>query len=185
MQQPFQASHGLLCNLSLLSRVVPCYAPCFCSDGKEYGFLAKPKDDLRKDYRLMDFVCVLNDLLGRELASRRRGLALRTYAVIPLAEECGILQWVNGLVAFKGACEEVYGAERLYKRNVTPVQIKKMYDSFGGGCWPVLACVLSCHVLLTYQRRHTKCGLPDCMSRKVVFIMMAAPTCILNRANLP
>jgi hypothetical protein len=25
------------------------------SDGKLYPFLAKPKDDLRKDYRLMDF----------------------------------------------------------------------------------------------------------------------------------
>jgi hypothetical protein len=25
------------------------------SDGAEYPFLAKPKDDLRKDYRLMDF----------------------------------------------------------------------------------------------------------------------------------
>lgn len=124
------------CTLSALL----CHSSTPASDGKEYGFLAKPKDDLRKDYRLMDFVCVLNDLLGRELASRRRGLALRTYAVIPLAEECGILQWVNGLVAFKGACEEVYGAERLYKRNVTAVQIKKMYDSFGGGwsCCAVL-----------------------------------------------
>jgi serine/threonine-protein kinase ATR len=25
------------------------------SDGQKYSFLAKPKDDLRKDYRLMDF----------------------------------------------------------------------------------------------------------------------------------
>jgi phosphatidylinositol kinase/protein kinase (PI-3 family) len=28
---------------------------CCCSDGRDYPFLAKPKDDLRKDYRLMDF----------------------------------------------------------------------------------------------------------------------------------
>jgi hypothetical protein len=28
---------------------------CMCSDGRDYPFLAKPKDDLRKDYRLMDF----------------------------------------------------------------------------------------------------------------------------------
>lgn len=25
------------------------------NDGRQYPFLAKPKDDLRKDYRLMDF----------------------------------------------------------------------------------------------------------------------------------
>lgn len=36
-----------------------------CSDGLEYSFLAKPKDDLRKDYRLMDFAGTLNALLAR------------------------------------------------------------------------------------------------------------------------
>ncbi len=36
-----------------------------CSDGLEYPFLAKPKDDLRKDYRLMDFAGTLNALLAR------------------------------------------------------------------------------------------------------------------------
>lgn len=30
-------------------------APHPTSDGRPYPFLAKPKDDLRKDYRLMDF----------------------------------------------------------------------------------------------------------------------------------
>lgn len=30
------------------------------SDGKPYPFLAKPKDDLRKDYRLMDFAGAAN-----------------------------------------------------------------------------------------------------------------------------
>jgi hypothetical protein len=107
------------------------------SDGREYPFLAKPKDDLRKDYRLMDFVGVLNDLLGREIASRRRGLRLRTYAVLPLTEDCGILQWVNGLVPFKGACEEVYSAAGLYKRQQTPGQIKKMYDAFAGARYTI------------------------------------------------
>jgi hypothetical protein len=32
------------------------------------------------------------------LGARRRGLALRTYAVLPLTDDCGILQWVNHLV---------------------------------------------------------------------------------------
>jgi hypothetical protein len=35
------------------------------SDGLEYPFLAKPKDDLRKDYRLMDFAGTTNALLAR------------------------------------------------------------------------------------------------------------------------
>ena len=49
----------------------------------------------------MDFAGVLNSLFAREGASRRRHLALRTYAVIPLKEDCGILEWVNHLAPFK------------------------------------------------------------------------------------
>jgi phosphatidylinositol kinase/protein kinase (PI-3 family) len=36
------------------------------SDGLEYPFLAKPKDDLRKDYRLMELAGTLNALFARE-----------------------------------------------------------------------------------------------------------------------
>ena len=47
------------------------------SDGHEYLFLAKPKDDLRKDARMMEMMGVLNRLLARHPASRRRSLAIR------------------------------------------------------------------------------------------------------------
>ena len=57
-------------------------------------FLAKPKDDLRKDSRMMEFNCVLNRLLSKDPASRRRDLYIRTFAVIPLTEDCGLVQWV-------------------------------------------------------------------------------------------
>ena len=39
---------------------------------------------------------------------------------------------MNNLTPFKAACEEVYGAERLYNRRSTPAQIRKMYDAFTG-----------------------------------------------------
>lgn len=47
------------------------------SDGREYTFLAKPKDDLRKDHRMMETAGVINRLFAREPASRRRNLYLR------------------------------------------------------------------------------------------------------------
>jgi serine/threonine-protein kinase ATR len=81
----------------------------------------------------MDFAGVLNALFNSHSGARRRGLGLQTYAVLPLTEDCGILQWVNGLVPFKAACEEVYTAAKLYKKHTTPLQVKKMYDSFQGG----------------------------------------------------
>ena len=47
------------------------------SDGHGHTFLAKPKDDLRKDHRMMEVVGVINRLCAREPASRRRNLYLR------------------------------------------------------------------------------------------------------------
>jgi len=46
---------------------------------------------------------------------------------------CVVLQWVNNLVPFKVACEEIYTKEKMYKRQKTPMQIKLMYDNFTGG----------------------------------------------------
>jgi serine/threonine-protein kinase ATR len=45
------------------------------SDGELYSFLGKPKDDLRKDARLMDFNSIINKLLKANSESRRRQLS--------------------------------------------------------------------------------------------------------------
>jgi serine/threonine-protein kinase ATR len=44
------------------------------SDGRTFAFLGKPKDDLRKDARLMDFNAIINKLLKTNSDSRRRQL---------------------------------------------------------------------------------------------------------------
>jgi serine/threonine-protein kinase ATR len=67
------------------------------SDGRNYGLLCKPKDDLRKDQRLMEFNSMINRSLKRDAESSRRQLYIKTYAVTPLNEECGIIEWVDGL----------------------------------------------------------------------------------------
>ena len=50
------------------------------SDGKMYRFLAKPKDDLRKDNRMMEVASILNGLFAKDPASRRRNLLIRRLA---------------------------------------------------------------------------------------------------------
>jgi serine/threonine-protein kinase ATR len=44
------------------------------SNGQIYMFLGKPKDDLRKDARLMDLNAIINKLLKGNSESRRRQL---------------------------------------------------------------------------------------------------------------
>ena len=55
------------------------------SDGEKYIFLCKPKDDLRKDARMMDFMTSVNRLLHKSANCRRRRLVVQCYAVTPPA----------------------------------------------------------------------------------------------------
>ncbi|VVC87145.1 unnamed protein product, partial [Leptidea sinapis] len=57
------------------------------SDGKSYIIMLKPRDDLRKDFRLMEFNGVVNRFLQDAPETRRRRLYIRTYSVLPLNEE--------------------------------------------------------------------------------------------------
>ncbi len=71
------------------------------SDGKRYGLLCKPKDDLRKDLKVMEFNNVVNWYLHRNPESRQRELRVKCYGVIPLNEEHGIIEWVPKLTGFR------------------------------------------------------------------------------------
>lgn len=67
------------------------------SDGHVYALLCKPKDDLRKDQRLMEFNAMINRALKKDAESSKRHLYIKTYAVTPLNEECGLIEWVDNL----------------------------------------------------------------------------------------
>lgn len=67
------------------------------SDGHIYALLCKPKDDLRKDQRLMEFNAMINRALKKDADSSKRRLYIKTYAVTPLNEECGLIEWIDNL----------------------------------------------------------------------------------------
>ncbi|XP_058804986.1 serine/threonine-protein kinase ATR-like [Phymastichus coffea] len=71
------------------------------SDGNCYLFMCKPKDDLRRDFRLMEFNDIVNKYLQKDPESRRRRLYIRTYSVVPLNEECGLIEWVPNLMGYR------------------------------------------------------------------------------------
>ncbi|XP_044358181.1 uncharacterized protein [Triticum aestivum] len=77
------------------------------SGGVARPFLCKPKDGLRKekDARVMEFNAVINRLLSKVPESRRRRkLYIRTLAVVPLTEDCG-LNMMDGLgIAGRVSC---------------------------------------------------------------------------------
>ncbi|KAK4219053.1 hypothetical protein QBC37DRAFT_469608 [Rhypophila decipiens] len=83
------------------------------SDGKQYGLLIKPKDDLRTDQRLMEFNGMINRSLKRDAESSKRQLYIKTYAVTPLNEECGIIEWVDGLKTLRDILLSLYKARGI------------------------------------------------------------------------
>ncbi|XP_046746064.1 serine/threonine-protein kinase ATR isoform X2 [Diprion similis] len=78
------------------------------SDGRQYLFMCKPKDDLRRDFRLMEFNDIVNKYLQKDPESRQRRLYIRTYSVVPLNEECGLIEWVHNLVGFRPILLDFY-----------------------------------------------------------------------------
>lgn len=83
------------------------------SDGVSRNFLCKNehRGDLRKDSRLMEFNTVVNRLFQKDSQARRRKLRLRTYAVVCLNEECGLLEWVENTEGFRSCIQQVYAQQ--------------------------------------------------------------------------
>ncbi|KAJ3261955.1 hypothetical protein HK103_003798 [Boothiomyces macroporosus] len=71
---------------------------CVASNGKTYRQLVKAKDDLRQDSVLSSVFNVVNMLLAKQIESRKRKLSIRTYKIVPLAPQAGVLEWVDGTV---------------------------------------------------------------------------------------
>ncbi|KAL8694218.1 MAG: hypothetical protein Q9218_001105 [Villophora microphyllina] len=98
------------------------------SDGHLYALLCKPKDDLRKDQRLMEFNTMINRFLKKDAESSRRRLYIKTYAVTPLNEECGLIEWVDNLKTLR----EILLS--LYKQKNVPVHYSELKALLSEAC---------------------------------------------------
>ncbi|KAM7348674.1 ATR serine/threonine kinase meiotic 41 isoform 2-T2 [Cochliomyia hominivorax] len=110
---PFPNSCVYLCGIGedvvvLRSAARPKKITIECSDGVHYNVMVKPKDDLRKDFRLMEFNGLVKRYLHQDSKARHRRLRIRTYAAIPFNEECGLVEWLPNLNSFRGICTSFY-----------------------------------------------------------------------------
>ena len=78
------------------------------TDGKNYHMLLKPKDDLRIDCRTMEFCEAVNRLLRKDPETAKRGLSIRTFTVVPLGPESGLVEWIDGLRDIRSILASVY-----------------------------------------------------------------------------
>lgn len=73
------------------------------SDGQHYSFLLKcdKYGDLRKEQRFIDFAVLCNKMLEGDAESRKRNLRLRTYAIVPLSRNSGLIEWIQNTSTLK------------------------------------------------------------------------------------
>lgn len=63
------------------------------SDTKEYKFLVKYDEDLRKDQRIQQIFKLMNSVLRQD--NNQQNLNIVTYEVIPLTKDLGLIEWVE------------------------------------------------------------------------------------------
>mmetsp|Transcript_33811 Transcript_33811/g.54794 ORF Transcript_33811/g.54794 Transcript_33811/m.54794 type:complete len:1076 (+) Transcript_33811:213-3440(+) len=99
------------------------------ADGMDYPFLAKQENrsDMRKDSRMIEFNTLLNRLFVKNPDTRPRKLQIRTYAVIPLCEECGFIEWINNLCGLRPSLNAMYKNHGVDAMNTA--RIKELWDS--------------------------------------------------------
>lgn len=66
-----------------------------CSDGKTRNFLVKYGEDLRQDERIQQLQTIMSEQLKSDRKCRQQNLSVRTYNVIPLNVNCGIISWIE------------------------------------------------------------------------------------------
>jgi len=99
---------------------LPTTAKPIAQDVGEMHFLVKQeaKGDLRKDSRVQDLNNVINRIFASRKGSsgpnshrRRLRLQLRTFSVVCLTEDCGILEWVPNTDSLRSVITETYNPQ--------------------------------------------------------------------------
>ncbi|RLN50197.1 hypothetical protein BBJ29_000484 [Phytophthora kernoviae] len=123
----------------LASKQLPKRLTVHGSDEQEYTFLVKGGEDLRLDQRIEQLFGVMNQILQVDSRCRDLGLSIRTYNVIPMTQEIGILEWIHGTSTLKGVIESQLQVDerctdlksnKMQKLELFNTTTAKAYESF-------------------------------------------------------
>ncbi|EST09037.1 PIK-related kinase, FATC [Kalmanozyma brasiliensis GHG001] len=101
---------------------LPKISECIGSDGKRYKQLFKRDDDLRQDAVMQQVFRMVNELLQADRRTRERKLSIRTYTVLPLGPQCGLLEFVVNTVPLGEVLIALHARYRPH--DITPMQAR-------------------------------------------------------------
>ena len=124
---------------------------CYGSDGKCYKQLVKGGDDTRQDAVMQQVFENMNITLLRDVETRKRSLNIRTYRIIPLTPQSGVIEWVENTIPIAGYLTDKHFAQsrksnefdikppvlgahsRYYPNDLTHSQIREKLRDFKPG----------------------------------------------------
>jgi serine/threonine-protein kinase ATR len=85
------------------------------TDKNVYHFLLKcdKYGDLRKEQRFIEFAGLCNKMLENDPESSKRGLRLRTFAIVPLSRNTGLIEWINNTTTLKTVVSEYWKKQNI------------------------------------------------------------------------
>lgn len=75
------------------------------TDNRPYRLMVK-RDDTRKDAKVFEFTNMINRLLLANRDARKRNLTIENYSVIPLAEDMGVIEFVQDVATMKSVIHD-------------------------------------------------------------------------------
>ncbi|XP_052863201.1 DNA-dependent protein kinase catalytic subunit-like [Anopheles cruzii] len=98
------------------------------SNGRPYRFLAKYGEDLRQDQRIQQLQQEITHRLRNDRRCREQRLELRTYPVIPICRDFGLIGWLEGTVSLNDIARRAIGRYNPSDRSMR--NVKEQYDRF-------------------------------------------------------
>ncbi|KAJ0981758.1 hypothetical protein J5N97_010013 [Dioscorea zingiberensis] len=89
------------------------------SDGQNYTYLLKGREDLRLDARIMQLLQAINCFLQTCNDTCRRSLAIRYYSVTPISGRAGLIQWVENVTS-------IYSVFKSWQNRAQLVQLSAL-----------------------------------------------------------
>eukprot|EP00752_Nemacystus_decipiens_P003549 g3275.t1 len=96
-------------------------------DERDHVFLVKGGEDLRVDQRVEQLFEVMNAVIETSASCRRARLSNKTYKVIPVTPDIGLIEWVQNTRALKSVIEEGLG------RCLHELQAPQLFTNFVQG----------------------------------------------------
>ncbi|KAI8926183.1 hypothetical protein BC831DRAFT_426088, partial [Entophlyctis helioformis] len=82
--------------LILPTKTKPKKVTFLASNGRRRSYLLKGLEDLHLDERMQQFMVTVNHLLRGDAQTHTRNLHARCFAVVPLGDNYGMIQWIDG-----------------------------------------------------------------------------------------